>query len=177
MLLYEEYIPEVKDRNAWEQYKMFIEAKKQSKEPEQHESKTNKHHIIPKCFLKTNKEKMDTRNLVTLSIPDHAEAHRLLAQAFQTAGLILAYNRLSDIPVKINWCKYRAKLGQERLSQLRKLHGGVYHTKKYWDKKTNQTMLSAHTEQQPQEKEETKRKMSTAEKADWLAWLDSVWKA
>lgn len=178
-MLYEEYIPEIKDEIAWKQYKIFIEGRKKIKIPGLLFDYTAKHHIIPKCFLKTSKEKEDQRNIVVLSFTDHKEAHRLLAQAFQTTGLILAYNMMNKQPIEDEFGKLRTNLGIERLRQLKALNGGVYHTEKYLKKKAMKE-AARKTEELPcvasKEIKLLKKEESFDARADWLDWLASVWK-
>lgn len=82
VLLYLDYIPEIKNKNAWDNYIAFIE---NYPDIDKQKFKTEAHHIIPRAYLRTEEEKEDRRNIVTLYSKDHFQAHLLLYQAFQDA--------------------------------------------------------------------------------------------
>lgn len=156
---FEGYLPEVVNQEAWEKYKNHIEMC--WNKPIYPRDIPCRHHIVPKCFLQTNAEKRDSDNLITISFADHVEAHRLLAEAFNTNGLNLAYALLTKDKEHIHKCRSIASAkGAQKLAELRKQSDKPYHTEKWYKE---------HTVTEEKSKEE-------ASTESWESWVDSIWR-
>lgn len=79
MFKYEEYLPAQRNELHWNRYVKFIESRKNRVIPLG--VKTEIHHIIAQCYLKTKKEKNDSENLIVLSLREHFIAHLILWKA------------------------------------------------------------------------------------------------
>ena len=79
MFKYEEYLPAQRNELHWNRYIKFIETRKNRVIPS--DLKTEVHHIVPQCYLKTKEEKNDSENLITLTLREHFIAHLILWKA------------------------------------------------------------------------------------------------
>lgn len=77
-MLFEEYLPCIKDRSKFKEYEEFlILHRKTKKDPSLY---YENHHIVPACYLPKELHK-DKRNIVLLEGYDHFKAHSLLHEA------------------------------------------------------------------------------------------------
>ena len=79
MLKYEEYLPAQKNELHWNRYVKFIESRGHRIIPSG--IKTEIHHIIARCYLKTKEERNDPENLIVLTLREHFIAHLILWKA------------------------------------------------------------------------------------------------
>lgn len=162
--LYLDRLPKIIDREVFLEYQEFIENCK--KEP-QKEGRLCKHHIIPKMFL-SPEEKKDTNNLVLLTYEQHVEAHRLLAESLDCEQMEIAY-KLMTCKDKES-LKYLSRKASERLQQLKKEHGGVYHKKKYIRK------MEKRRRERAEQKERERLVRIEQSRPRKKTWLETVWK-
>ena len=80
-LLYQEYLPEIKNEVYWKAYLAFI--KEHKNDIFKKEDYTEKHHIVPSCYLLDKEKKKDKNNLIRLKARYHFIAHKLLFYAFR----------------------------------------------------------------------------------------------
>ena len=86
-MLYEEFLPEIKDTNAYIQYIQLIT---NSAIVITNDCYVERHHIVPKSFLPKELHN-DGRNIVTLSPYNHLLAHKLLSIATKNRLMNYAY--------------------------------------------------------------------------------------
>ena len=89
---YEEYLPIIKNTKAWAAYCNFINERQTTIINE--EEYTEKHHIIPKCYLSESLWD-DSENLIELRARDHYVAHELLWKALQDNKMTFAFMRMT----------------------------------------------------------------------------------
>lgn len=158
---YKDRLPTIIDECIFNQYEQFI-----NDCIEQNGAIRKKcvHHIVPKTFLNTKAEKQDKENLVALTYEQHVEAHRLLSLCLDSEKIKIAYRLMTTKDVEC--LKYLSEKAVERLKQLRAENGGVYHTKKYYDK----------VQKREKRKEEIRLQKIEQEKPKQKTWLETVWK-
>lgn len=83
MLLFENYLPEIKNCKAFDTYLEFIEINRCYKKEEGYYYE--EHHIVPRCYLPENLHK-EKENLVLLRGKNHLKAHILLEKALKDAS-------------------------------------------------------------------------------------------
>lgn len=76
---YEEFFPEKRDDLHFMRYKKFIFSREKR---ELEKDGFEKHHIVPRSFLPSNKKNRDENNVIYLSYKEHFIAHMILWKAF-----------------------------------------------------------------------------------------------
>ena len=112
------------------------------------------HHIIPKHAGGTD----DPRNLVKLTVEEHAEAHRLLWEE---------HGRHED---KVAWLSLSSAIGREEIFVETSRIGGLNNTSKEKDschkENISESILAWHTEMTDHDKKEMKKKISNTMKGN-----------
>lgn len=93
-LFYKNYLPNIKDEEIFDQYLSLIERFLESTEKIDY---VEKHHIVPKCYLKDlSKKEKDKNNIVLLSAENHFLAHKLLFLSINDFFMTCAFKRMSE---------------------------------------------------------------------------------
>lgn len=116
-MLFEEYLPEVKDTNAWNDYIKFINDNKEDKKIEGYYYE--QHHVVPQCYLRTQEQKNDKNNLALLRGKNHLIAHKLLFKALRDSSMSHALWAMSHLRVDQGEV---TDLTPEEYEELRILH-------------------------------------------------------
>lgn len=107
------YFPEIKNQDYFNDYLNFLKESSLCEE----DSYIERHHIVPKCYLKSlsNKEK-DNNNIIKLSAKNHYIAHKLLYLSFQDYYMTDSFFRMTHSIQNgnISW------IDENLYSQLRK---------------------------------------------------------
>ena len=93
-LYYIDYLPKVKDHFYFEKYLKFISKSLECLDLP--EGMTEKHHIVPRCYLPDwmTKEESFKKNMAVLTSHQHYIAHYYLARAFG-GKMLSAFRRMS----------------------------------------------------------------------------------
>lgn len=160
-LQYKNFLPEIKDINKFEEYLNFLE---KCKNRSVLNTYTEKHHIVPRCYLKElSKKERDFNNTIILTGIEHYEAHKLLSESLCDFKMTTTFFRMSFSKGQNGDLKY---ISAEEYQELRSQHALLFKEVIKKDRKNNPEKYKKAVEITKQKlkgkslSEETKRKIS-----------------
>ena len=147
-LVYKDYLPTIKNPEFFQEYLDLLEPYITNPIPKTERTQT--HHIVFKCYLKTNEQKKDIRNLVEIPQNVHMRAHILFWKAVRDRKSCWACYRFKEGERKANATPEES---EELLAQFRqessKIHKGKKLTEKQIDalKRANSAPKTKATKQ------------------------------
>lgn len=154
-LVYKDYLPAIKNPEFFQEYLDLLEPYITNPIPKSERTQT--HHIVFKCYLETNKQKRDSRNLVEIPQNTHMRAHILFWKAVRDRKSCWACYRFKEGERKANATPEES---EELLAQFRQESSKIHKGKKLTEKQID-ALKRANSVPKT---ETTKQRMSTAMK-------------